>query len=101
MYVRRRVRPTHKNSLGGFHVPEYNPALRNDAFAPTQTWDNAIGGGDVIARERSTTMTVSGTAWKSLALLSICAIVAAIGWRMISADRSLLFPFWGAGVFGG
>ncbi len=79
-----------------------NPALKNQAFAPAQTWDDAMGGVEKIAASaRSTTMTVAGTAWKSLALLSICAIVAVIGWRMINADRALLFPFWGAGIIGG
>lgn len=78
-----------------------NPALRNEAFAPAQTWDSAMGGVQKIgASERSTTMTVSGTAWKSLGLLTICAVVAAIGWRMITNNGALMLPFFGVGIVG-
>jgi uncharacterized YccA/Bax inhibitor family protein len=82
-----------------------NPALRNDAFAPTQTWDSAMGTGKAVGglstRERSTTMTLSGTVWKSFILLIICAIVGVAGWGMISANPSLLFAFWGGGALTG
>ena len=76
-----------------------NPTLKNDAFAPAQTWDAAMG--RVTTRERSTTMTLQGTIWKSFTLLMIAAIVGVVGWNAILADHSLLFPFWGIGAIGG
>lgn len=77
-----------------------NPALRNQAFAPAQTWDSAMGRA-VASRERSTTMTLRGTAIKSGILLAICTVVAGIGWGMIESNRSLILPMWGIGVIAG
>lgn len=73
-----------------------NPALRNQAFAPAQTWDEAMG--NMTAAERSTTMTLQGTVWKSFTLLTICAVVAIVGWNMILNNQALLLPLWAIGA---
>lgn len=81
-----------------------NPTLRNQAFAPAQTWDDAVSAGTVggvATRERSTTMTLQGTVWKSLTLLTICAVVAIFGWNMILSNRSLFLPIWAIGGISG
>lgn len=73
-----------------------NPALRNDAFAPAQTWDS-VHAGRPIAQARPDVMTMSGTVWKSFALLMICTAVGIGGWIAIKENQALFAPM----LFGG
>lgn len=69
-----------------------NPALRNDAFAPAQTWDDleAQGRGgfneapDVVASRpvASNTMTLNGTVNKSFFCLALCVVTATVTWTI-------------------
>lgn len=90
-----------------------NPALRNDAFRPAQTWDDLErqGRGGVIAATATapasgatavvdrSVMTLSGTVNKSFILLGLCLTTAIFAWTMTTRPDPIVPP--GLLVFGG
>ncbi len=94
-----------------------NPALRNDAFRPAQTWDDlerqGRGGvfaptadaGSVEARpavDRSV-MTLSGTVNKSFVLLGLCLTTAIFAWTVTTRPDPMVPPVlltFGGGIAG-
>lgn len=88
-----------------------NPALRNDAFRPAQTWDDlerqgrggvlTATGADVESApvvDRSV-MTLSGTVNKSFVLLGMCLTTAIFAWTVTTRPDPIVAP--GLLVFGG
>jgi len=88
-----------------------NPALRNDAFRPAQTWDDLErqGRGGVITATGADTeaapvadrsvMTLSGTVNKSFILLGMCLTTAIFAWTVTTRPDPIVAP--GLLVFGG
>ena len=89
-----------------------NPAMKNDAFAPAETWAGGIsstaaahapGIREVRAKmPRSNTMSLQGTINKSALLIAICIVLAMVSWNLSLDEaneltsKGMLFTFGGA-----
>ena len=86
-----------------------NPALRNDAFRPAQTWDDVdssgrgVRGVDFGSRSAAAStvavpgaMTVQGTVNKSFFLLALVVVSALVTWRLFDQQSP-----WATGLFFG
>lgn len=88
-----------------------NPALRNDAFRPAQTWDDlerqgrggvlapTADGVDAVPAADRSVMTLSGTVNKSFVLLGMCLTTAIFAWVVTTRPDPVVPP--GLLVFGG
>jgi len=98
-----------------------NPAWRNDAFQPAQTWSDldrqgrthtvpgasaeaeAVASARSAQRERSGTMTVQGVVNKTSFLLFLCVCTALVAWNITTSADPIVSPrllVWG-GFIGG
>lgn len=73
-----------------------NPALNENVFAPVPGWEALDR-----TSQRSTTMTVQGTAIKSGILLLACAITAVVAYGQAAAGSTLAMPLMIGGLIGG
>jgi uncharacterized YccA/Bax inhibitor family protein len=73
-----------------------NPALKEEAFKPAQTWDSFMGrpgggpGNDVVAAEPKV-MTLQGTVNASFILLCLTGLGAILGFMFLQANPNLLY----------
>lgn len=65
-----------------------NPVFTSDTFQQAPAWQNMLG----AVAERPATMTVRGTALKTLYLLLITAASAAASWGMYKSNPNLIIP---------
>jgi uncharacterized YccA/Bax inhibitor family protein len=85
----------------------HNPALKNDVFAPAQTWQDLDARGDAQgiaeapAASKPRTMTIQGTVNKTAILLVLCIISAVIGWNLSMSNPALSSVLWIGGMVGG
>lgn len=76
-----------------------NPALKEDAFKPAQTWDSFMGrpgggpGNEVLAAEPKV-MTLQGTINASFILLCLTGVGAVGGFAWLRANPQLLYMVW-------
>ncbi len=90
-----------------------NPAFRQDAFAPAQTWESFDGPSRADssasaesaavaaarAQARPQTMTINGVVHRTWFLLALCVITAMFAWNIVLAPDPILSP--GFLLFGG
>jgi uncharacterized YccA/Bax inhibitor family protein len=91
-----------------------NPAFRQDAFAPAQTWDDLRSQGridqvpgaelspesaavasaraEAAARARPDHMTIAGVVHRTWFLLAICVITSVFAWNITTAAEPLVSP---------
>lgn len=89
-----------------------NPAFRQEAFAPTQTWESfdapsraasSASAESAVAATRAQarpqTMTISGVVHRTWFLLALCVITSMFAWNIVLAPDPILSP--GLLLFGG
>lgn len=86
-----------------------NPAFRQEAFAPTQTWESfdapsrpassASAESAARAQARPQTMTIGGVVHRTWFLLALCVITSIFAWNIVLAPDPMLSP--GLLLFGG
>lgn len=74
-----------------------NPVFASEMYQEAPSWAGMLAG----AAERPRTMTVQGTAWKTLYLLLITIAVAAASWGMYQNNPGLILPTMIGSLVGG
>jgi len=74
-----------------------NPVFNSESYQQAPTWQNMLGS----VADRPATMTVRGTALKTLYLLAITAASAAASWGMYQSNPSAIFPTMIGSLIGG
>lgn len=74
-----------------------NPVFASDMYQQAPSFAGLLAG----AADRPTTMTVQGTAWKTLYLLLITIAAAAASWGMYKSNPGLIFPTIIGSLIGG
>lgn len=85
-----------------------NPAFRQNAFAPAQTWDDASPQGQgrqspspslspeekaqAVARARPDHMTIHGVVQRTWFLLALCVITSVFAWNITTAAEPIVSP---------